>query len=83
MEVKLQHCLQYSNKITAPHLNKRRIGNNKNLIENIWYEVTPRDVCSILSVWRVMTSSVLKAKTAARKLSVVICSAPEVKGFLP
>ena len=39
MEVKLQHCLQYSNKITALHLNKRRIiGNNKNLIENIRYE---------------------------------------------
>ena len=28
MKVKLQHCLQYSTKITAPHLNKRRIGND-------------------------------------------------------
>ena len=81
MEVKLQHCLQHSSKITAPPLNERRIGNNKNLYFNRKSTLTSRDVFS-LCILRVMTSSVLKAKTATWKLSLVICSAPEVKGFL-
>lgn len=42
-----------------------------------WHRVT----YFLLSGCRVMTSSVLKAKTAACKVSFVICSAPEVKGF--